>query len=125
MHREATYAQAKRLRRPLTPPEARLWLRLRARRLAGLKFRRQHPVGPYILDFYCVSAKLAVEVDGVSHDNPAQAEHDRKRTFWLSRRGIRVVRIAARDVRYELDGVLAFLARVAGERSSDAGDALT
>lgn len=125
MEREATYAQAKRLRRPLTPPEARLWVRLRARRLAGFKFRRQHPVGPYILDFYCVAAKLAVEVDGVHHDNPTQSEHDRKRTIWLARHGIRVVRIAARDVRYELEGVLAFLARVAGERTPNAGVALT
>jgi very-short-patch-repair endonuclease len=93
--------------------------------LAGLKFRRQHPVGPYILDFYCVAARLAVEVDGMRHDEPDQIIHDRKRTAWLATRGIRVIRIAARDVRWELDGVLAFIALVAGERAPKAGDALT
>ncbi len=125
MTETATYARAKQLRRPLTPPEARLWTRLRGRRLRGFKFRRQHPFGPYILDFYCVPARLAVEVDGSIHSEPLQAAHDQHRTAWLATRGIRVIRIAARDVRDELDGVLEFVARVAGERTVKASVALT
>lgn len=102
----------------MSPPEARLWVRLRARRLEGCKFRRQHPCGPFILDFYCAAARLAVEVDGESHNHPDQIEHDRRRTRWLAAQGIRVVRIAAVDVRDELDGVLAFIVRVVRERTA-------
>ena len=100
----------------MSPPEARLWVRVRAHRLHGFKFRRQHPFGPYILDFYCAAARLAVEVDGRVHDYPDRIAHDQKRTRWLASQGIRVVRIAAEDVKNELDGVLAFIARVVRER---------
>ena len=119
MMEDATYAFAKRLRRPMTPPEARLWTRVRAHRLQGYKFRRQHPVGPYILDFYCAAARLAVEVDGRAHEHPDRIAHDRRRTRWLATQGIRVIRIAAHDVRDELEGVLAFIARVVRERIAD------
>ena len=105
----------------MSPPEARLWSRLRARRLEGCKFRRQHPCGAFILDFYCAAARLAVEVDGESHNDPDQIAHDRRRTRWLAARGIRVVRIAAVDVRDELDGVLAFIVRVVRERTANRG----
>jgi very-short-patch-repair endonuclease len=81
------FERARRFRRALTPPESRLWFCLRGHKLAGLKFRRQHPIGPYILDFYCAAAKLAVEVDGAVHDRAEQAEHDRRRTLWLAERG--------------------------------------
>ena len=111
-----TVERARSLRRVMTPPETRLWNRLRAKRLGGLKFRRQHPIGPFILDFYCAEAKLAVEVDGRIHDDPDRLDHDRRRTAWLQRQEIRVVRLAAESVRTELDGVLAFIARVARER---------
>ncbi|MBL0948570.1 endonuclease domain-containing protein [Brevundimonas sp.] len=113
-----TPMRAKRMRRPMSPPEARLWVRVRARRLEGCKFRRQHPCGPFILDFYCAAARLAVEVDGESHNHPDQISHDRRRTRWLAAQGIRVVRIAAVDVRDELDGVLAFILRVVRERTA-------
>ena len=69
------YAQARRLRRELTPPEARLWLRLKGRQ-DGLHFRKQHPVGPFIVDFYCASARLVVEVEGLVHDLSDVAERD-------------------------------------------------
>jgi very-short-patch-repair endonuclease len=108
-------ASAKEMRRNLTPPEARLWQALRRRGLDGLKFRRQHPIGPFILDFYCVSAKLAVEVDGAVHtlgDNPAR---DDSRDLWLERRGITVLRIEARHVRDKLDAVLTEISRAAAE----------
>jgi very-short-patch-repair endonuclease len=63
-----TITLARRLRRNLSPPEARLWNRLRTRRPGTPVFRRQHPIGPYVLDFYCAEARLAVEIDGMSHD---------------------------------------------------------
>lgn len=94
----ATFKRANELRRSMTRPEVILWERLRGQRLAGLRFRRQHPVGPYVVDFYCASANLCVEVDGAVHDFVVQAVIDERRTRWLDERGIRVFRIAARDI---------------------------
>ena len=111
-----TVERARELRRRMTPPETRLWLCLRGKRLAGLKFRRQHPIGAYILDFYCASAKLAVEVDGQCHEHPDRIAHDRRRTVWLREQNIRVIRLSAESVRTELGGVLEFIALVVGER---------
>ena len=111
-----SYERAKAFRKALTPPEARLWLYLKERKLRDLRFRKQHPIGPYILDFFCAEASLSVEVDGSCHDHPDRAEHDRRRTAWLNGRGIRVVRIAARDVLGELEGALGFIARICEER---------
>ncbi len=101
-----TVERARELRRKLTLPEGLLWVALRGRRLDGIRFRRQHPEGPYILDFYCEEAKLAVEVDGAVHDHPEQHAHDARRTEWLGMRGITVYRIPARDVLANLEGVL-------------------
>jgi very-short-patch-repair endonuclease len=111
-----TVERARALRRRLSPPEARLWVRLRRRQLRGLKFRRQHPIGPYIVDFYCAEARLAVEVDGQCHDHPDRIAHDRRRTAWLREQSIRVIRLAAESVRVDLDGVLEFIALTALER---------
>ena len=61
-----SYERARRFRAALTPPEARLWVHLRKHQIADLGFRRQHPIGPYILDFFCARASLAVEVDGAA-----------------------------------------------------------
>ena len=102
-----TVARARELRRKLTLPEILLWQQIRGGKLNGAKFRRQHPIGPYILDFYCDEAKLAVEVDGSAHEHPDQYRHDQARTAWLNARGITVYRIAARDVLGNLEGVLA------------------
>ncbi|MGQ3096711.1 MAG: endonuclease domain-containing protein [Brevundimonas aurantiaca] len=101
-----TQDRARDLRRNLTLPEVLLWQALRRRGLCGARFRRQHPIGPYILDFYCDTARLAVEIDGSSHDTPDQARHDARRTDWLNRRGVAVLRIPARDVLTDLAGVL-------------------
>ena len=95
------------MRRNLTPPEARLWRYLKGGNLAGARFRRQHPVGVYILDFYCPAARLAVEVDGAVHDAPDRIAHDRRRTGWLEAQGIMVLRYPAISIRDELEGVLA------------------
>lgn len=116
MTRSESVLLARAFRRHMTPPEVRLWTRLRGKRLQALKFRRQHPIGPFVLDFYCAEARLAVEVDGQAHLHPDRIEHDRRRTLWLQKQGIRVVRLAAEDVRAELDGVLDFIARTALDR---------
>jgi len=103
------------MRKALTPPEVRLWQALRRRGLDGLKFRRQHPIGPFVLDFYCVSARLAVEIDGAVHtlgDNPAR---DDSRDLWLERLVITVLRIEARHVRDRLDAVLTDISLAAAE----------
>ena len=103
---EGSVSRARILRRALTPPEARLWVHLRRRALDGLKFRRQHPAGVYMLDFYCAEAMLAVEVDGESHSQAEAVEHDNRRTEWLNARGISVLRIPARGVLSELAAVV-------------------
>jgi very-short-patch-repair endonuclease len=112
---DRSIASAKDLRKAMTPPEVRLWQALRRRGLDGLKFRRQHPIGPFILDFYCVSVKLAVEIDGAVHtlgDNPAR---DDRRDLWLERRGITVLRIEARHVKDRVDVVLDEIRRAAAD----------
>jgi very-short-patch-repair endonuclease len=106
---KTTLRRARALRRSLSLPEVILWQALRGRRLGDARFRRQHPVGPYILDFYCDAVRLAVEVDGSGHEHPDQARHDARRTEWLNLRGIAVHRIPARDVLGNLEGVLASL----------------
>jgi len=78
---------------------------LRRKAADGLRFRRQHPIGPYILDFDCDSAKLAAEVDGYVHATRDRPRRDARRDDWLARRGIRTLRITPQDVRDELDGV--------------------
>ena len=89
----------------MTLPEVLLWQQLRARP-HGLKFRRQHPAGPYVLDFYCEEARLCIEVDGEAHAFSSVAAKDGHRDEWLSDAGIRTLRIAATDVLRNLDGVL-------------------
>lgn len=101
-----TVAKARTLRRKLTLPEVIIWSALRGRRLDGIRFRRQHPIGPYILDFYCEDAQLAVEVDGQGHEHPDAYAHDMRRTEWLNRHGVAVMRIAARDVLEALEDTL-------------------
>jgi very-short-patch-repair endonuclease len=93
-----TFKRATKLRRDMSLPEVILWEPLRRGGLDGMRFRRQHPVGPYVLDFYCAASRLAIEVDGVVHDLPGQMHHDNRRDAWLARRGIRTLRIAASDV---------------------------
>jgi very-short-patch-repair endonuclease len=100
----------------MTPPEARLWMALRRRAGDGLRFRRQHPFGPFVLDFYCDSAKLAVEVDGYAHMVGDRPQRDERRDDWLAQRYVRTLRIAASDVRDELDGVVGLIIEVARSR---------
>jgi very-short-patch-repair endonuclease len=81
------------LRRNQTPEEKELWLALKAGRFAGFKFRRQHLLGKYYLDFYCPVAKLSLELDGFHHGLPEQIQHDAKRTEFLVSQGIEELRL--------------------------------
>ena len=105
---KVTFDRARKLRRDMTLPEVLLWQCLPRQQLDGLRFRRQHPVGPYILDFYCAEAHLAIEVDGSSHDFADRAAHDGRRSEWLARHSIRVLRFPAADVLAD-DGLSAVL----------------
>jgi len=97
-------ARAQRLRRDATPWEQKLWRHLRGDQMQGVAFRRQHPVGPYILDFYCSTAKLAIELDGDQH--ALQREYDDARTKFLNEKGIQVLRFWNIDLKENLEGVL-------------------
>jgi very-short-patch-repair endonuclease len=106
-----------RLRTHGTPAEGRLWRAIQRRQIGGFKFRRQYGVGPYVLDFYCPEARLAVELDGAVHDDPQQAEHDAARTRALEAQFIRVIRFSNTLVRDDLDGVCAAILAAAQEAS--------
>jgi BirA family biotin operon repressor/biotin-[acetyl-CoA-carboxylase] ligase len=107
---ETLLSHARSLRRATTPAERLLWQWLRNRAIHGLKFRRQVPLGPYIADFYCPSARLDIEVDGASHiDAPGDAVRD----AWMAEQGIGVMRIANRDVFSNLEGVLIAIGEIA------------
>ena len=97
---------ARKLRRKLTPAEQNLWRALRGKQLGHLRLRCQHPVGWFVLDFYCPSRKLVVEVDGPVHADPEQAVQDDLRTEQLSAYGYRVVRFTNDEVLHDLSTVL-------------------
>ena len=101
MARKATIKQARALRRMSPFTEKYLWKLLRDRRLQGLKFRRQFPLGPYVLDFVCLHHWLVIEADGPFHD----PEHDAIRDAWLAEQGFRVLRFS-NEVIYEADYVV-------------------
>ena len=90
----------------MTPAERKLWARLRYRQLDGLHFRKQHPVGRFIVDFYCAKARLVIEIDGDTHAEPDQAEYNQARTMWLETQGYRVIRFQNAEVHKQLESVL-------------------
>ena len=92
---------ARRLRSNLTDAEQRLWFHLRRKQIAGARFRRQHPIGPYVADFFCPDAKLIIEVDGGQH-----AEDSGVRTAWLEAEGYRIIQFWNNDVLRNTEGVL-------------------
>jgi very-short-patch-repair endonuclease len=108
----------RRLRSNMTGPEARLWSRLRARQLQGLKFRRQHGIGPYIVDFYCPEQSLVIEVDGNSHADADQVVKDKQREQYLQSLGLRVIRYINDDIVKNLGGILDDLAERISSRST-------
>jgi very-short-patch-repair endonuclease len=106
MQHQATSAarqHAKELRVAMTDSERRLWSRLRLEQL-GAKFRRQHPLGAYVLDFVCLDARLVVEVDGSQHAE--QSVYDGRRDAWLEQQGFRVLRFASNEVLSNTDGAV-------------------
>ena len=94
------------MRRTMNQTEWRVWDRLRGRKVGGWKFRRQHPIGPYFVDFYCPSARLIVEINGPAHDEDARWAFDQRRTAWLEAQGYRLIRIPVEDVDEDLDSVV-------------------
>lgn len=89
---------ARGLRKRMTEAELRLWKILRGKRLEGLKFRRQQPIGPFIVDFVCFEKKLVVEADGSQHGSGKQKGIDLKRDKWLQEQGFRILRFNDRDI---------------------------
>ena len=111
---DKTYKNARRLRRELSLPEKLLWVRLRR---ADVRIRRQHPIGTYVLDFYCPAAKLGIEVDGAAHDFGSRPQRDEDRSRWLLAQGIEVMRISAKEVLAHPDSVADALQRLCFSRS--------
>jgi very-short-patch-repair endonuclease len=97
--------RARQLRRDSTEPERRLWRELSGRRLGGYRFRRQHPLGSYVVDFVCLERRFVVEVDGVQHAKPEQVAHDQRRTGWLESEGFVVLRVRNGEILDNLGGV--------------------
>ena len=95
--------RAKEIRVEQTLAETKIWKIIRNRQLGGYKFRRQHPIGRFIVDFFCEQAHLIIELDGDSHAD--QVEYDRDRTKWLQDRGYHVIRFTNRQVHQNLEGV--------------------
>jgi len=112
----AKTTRARKLRRDSTMVEKRLWSKLRDGRLNGLSFRRQHPAGPYILDFYCPQLCLSIELDGSQHQ--LQEIRDEKRTAWLHRCGVTELRFWNNDVTKNLLGVMEKIQEIADELRS-------
>ena len=103
--------RARALRAAQTEVERRLWQRLRNRQLNGAKFRRQHPIGPYIADFFCLDARLVIELDGSQHGEESTLRTDRRRTEYLANECYRVLRFWNEEVMSNIDGVLEEIAK--------------
>ena len=107
---------AQKLRKNMTPEERKLWYEYLNQ--YPIRFRRQITVGIYILDFYCASAKLAIEIDGAQHYLPQGKQHDLCRTNYLKEQGIKVLRFTNRDVMENLQGVYTMIDKTVKERVS-------
>jgi very-short-patch-repair endonuclease len=121
--RHATFAasvqNARSFRKNPTSSESVLWDALRNRRLANLKFRRQYPIGPLIIDFFCLEKLLAIEVDGGIHEQTDIQIHDIERDRYLSTLGIRTIRVKDEHVKTGLSGVFATILKFAMQTSDD------
>ncbi|MEI6168374.1 MAG: endonuclease domain-containing protein [bacterium] len=105
---------ARAMRHQLTWAEKALWRQLRNRKLEGLKFRRQQPLGSYILDYYCAEKGLVVELDGGQHDFPEERDYDLRRTQFLRNEGLEVIRFWNSQIRENLPWVLELIRQKAG-----------
>ena len=113
--RPQSYRRARQLRTALSLPETLLWQHLR-QRAEGVKFRRQHPVGPYVADFYVAAAKLVIEIDGAGHRTAGRGVRDEARDQWCEREGYAVLRVPAADVLADPSGVADAMVRLAAAR---------
>ncbi len=109
--------RARALRRALSPPELKLWLELKHGSAGRCPFRNQHPIGPYIVDFYAPRAKLCVEVDGFVHSTEDHGVRDERRDAWLTSQGIEVVRYPAGEVIRDAAEIADGLLRLAADRT--------
>lgn len=99
--------ERKKLRHKSTPEERFLWQLLRGKQVNGLRWRRQFSIGPYILDFYCPSAKIGIEVDGIQHQTEEHIAHDKRKDAYLTKEGIRVIRVPNSAVWHNSDMIIA------------------
>ena len=97
-----------------TPAENILWQRLRQKQVGGFHFRRQHPIGRFIVDFYCASARLVIEIDGSIHEAPEHREYDEARQAHLEEIGLRVLRFSNAQVINQMDSVVEVIAESIG-----------
>ena len=114
-------SNARRMRREMTSAEEKLWEELRRKEL-GVKFRRQVPYGRFILDFYCIKAALAIEVDGIEHHTAKGMQHDQDRDNYLNSEGIKVMRIDNADVMANINGVVDSIFDTVRERFGEITD---
>lgn len=112
--------RAKQLRATMTPAEMLLWRYIKAHRIDGLSFRRQVPIQNYIVDFVCLSAKLVIELDGMSHSFGENISADAKRDAFFSAHGFRVLRVRNEDVVTNLEGVIELIRQTAISPQTDA-----
>jgi len=103
---QAKTNSARSLRSNMTEAEQRLWARLRRGQIADTWFRRQHPMGSYVLDFYCPALRLAIELDGGQHGMDAGLRSDKRRDAWLAKRGVTVLRFWNNEITGNIEGVL-------------------
>ena len=102
---ERTVERARKLRKEMSLPEVLLWRELR-KRPGGFKFRRQHPAGPYVADFFCQSTRLIIEIDGEAHDRGDRPILDEMRDAWFADRGFVVMRVPAKEVLTDVEAVV-------------------
>jgi adenine-specific DNA-methyltransferase len=110
--------RAKELRKNSTDAERALWRVLRSRQLSGHKFRRQQPLGPFVVDFVCLEARLVVEIDGGQHGEDRQLAYDSRRTVWLQNQNFRVLRFWNHEVLNQLDSVSELIEKALAMRHS-------
>jgi very-short-patch-repair endonuclease len=113
-----TFKNAKRLRKPLTYAEKIFWQMSRNRGLFGLKFRRQHPLGPFIADFYCHELNLVVEIDGLIHEQESIKKYDKEREDYLRKLGLTIMRFTNDDVISNQEFIIEVIGKLANSRSN-------
>jgi len=115
-NRASEKSERRQLRSKMARAEVLLWSKLRGQQVGGLRFRRQYSVGPYVLDFYCPQAKLAIEVDGDSHFGDGAEPRDARRQSYIESFGIRFLRCTNADVYDNIEGVIEEIERIGTQR---------